>query len=258
MSGTRLRWAASAALAVVAAVLAFSLLRDASADPSRAASGATGDATGTDASSAADTATPASPTAGQASDPPTAPSSATAAPSSDASTTASADSSADPSTDPSAGASSGPEDGTVDPDAGPPLRSDATLGLTVGAAEALARFYVGEAVNYLKLTGDGTAVRTVTAEACRPCRDEIGLFAGINGRNERLSGDYLWKNLEVRSVRSTGARTTVVDLKATRGRHTALENSGPHRKLYPGGPVTLELTLVAEGNNWIVFDLGLA
>lgn len=244
MNSTRLRWVASAALAVVAAVLAFSLLRDASADPPRATSDASSDVGPTD-TSPADTARPSSrstPSADPSGGPSGGPSSAATDPSGDTSSAT-----VGPSGDPSGG-----------PSGGPPLRSDATLGLSVGAAESLARFYLGEAVNYLKLTGDGTAVRAVTSEACRPCRDEIGLFAGINGRNKRLSGDYLWKNLEVRSVRSTGATTTVVDINATRGRHTALENPGPHRKLYPGGPVSLELTLVAEGNNWIVFDLGLA
>jgi hypothetical protein len=220
MTGTRLRWVASAALAVVAVILLASLL---DRGPSPAAS-----------------VDPAStlPTSGTAMAPQSSQSSST------------------PSSGREPAASPDPAGASADPDAGPPLRPDATLGLSVPSAEALAHFYLGRAVNDLKLTGDGAAVRAVTSEACTPCREEIAVFVATNGRNKRLAGDYLWKNLQVRAVRSTGTRSAVVDIDATRGRHAAVETPGAP-KHYPGGRVSLQLTLVAEGNDWTIFDLGL-
>ena len=216
MTGTRLRWAACAVLAVVAAVLAGSMLFN--NDPS----GAT---------TQPDLAGP------------------TLA---DVTSTADASNSATPSVDSSGGASP-----SVDASGGPPRRPDAALGLTVGSAQALVRFYFEQAENYLKLTGDGSAVRAVSSPACQPCLGEIPLFVETNGRNKRLTGDYLWKDVEVRAVRSTGARSVVVDVDVRRGRHAAIEKVGARPTTYKGGLANLKLTLVADGSNWVVFDKAL-
>ena len=141
-----------------------------------------------------------------------------------------------------------------DPSAGRPARPDATLGLTVGAAEALTRFYFEQAENYLKLTGDGSAVRELASPVCRPCSGEITIFRSINGRNKRLTGDYLWKNVAIRGVRSTSPTSTVVAVDLTRGRHKAILKPGAKPTRYPGGPAELDITLIAENGNWLVFD----
>jgi hypothetical protein len=211
MTGTRLRWAACAVLAVVAAVLAGSMLFNNA--PSAA----------TDEHAAAP------------------PSIADVTPSADASKSATAVD-ATPS---------------VDVSGGPPRRPDAALGLTVGSAEALVRFYFEQAENYLKLTGDGAAVRAVSSPVCQPCLGEIPLFVETNGRNKRLTGAYLWKDVEVRAVRSTGARSVVVDVDVRRGRHAAIEKVGARPTTYKGGLANLKLTLVADGTNWVVFDKAL-
>src|SRR5262245_26685798 len=110
MTGTRLRWAVCAVLALVAAILAGSMLfKD---DPSAATTQPE----------------PAQPFIA------------------DRTPTTDAPNSATPS---------------VDGSDGPPRRPDAALGLTVASAEALVRFYFEQAENYLKLTGDGSAVRAV-------------------------------------------------------------------------------------------------
>ena len=210
MTGTRLRWAACAVLAVVAAVLAGSMLFN--DDPSAATT-----------------------------QPAVLPSTADITPTPDASNSAT----------PSGLTSS------VDASGGPPRRPDAALGLTVGSAEALVRFYFVQAENYLKLTGDGAAVRAVSSPACQPCLGEIPLFVATNGRNKRLTGDYLWKGVEVRAVRSTGARSAVVDVDVRRGRHAAIEQVGARPTTYSGGVAELKLTLVADGSNWVVFDKAL-
>jgi hypothetical protein len=214
MTGTRLRWAACAVLAVVAAVLGGSMFLDHN-PPAPAAAVAQPSTTG-------------------------APTPASAA-----------------TTHPSNGPTPGGATPTLGADGGPPRRPDAALGLTVGAAEALVRFYFEQAENYLKLTGDGTSVRAVSSPACQPCLGEIPLFVETNGRNKRLAGDYLWKNVDVRAVRSTGARSVVVDVDARRGRHAAIEKPGDRPTSYAGGLANLELTLVADGTDWVVFDKAL-
>jgi hypothetical protein len=214
MTGTRLRWAACAVLAVVAAVLAGSMLHD--HDPPAPAAAVTR-------------------------------TSSTGAPTPGGTAT----------TDPTIGPTPGGTTPSSDADGGPPRRPDAALGLTVGSAEALVRFYFEQAENYLKLTGDGTSVRAVSSPACRPCLGEIPLFVETIGRNKRLTGDYLWKHVEVRAVRSTGARSVVVDVDVRRGRHAAIEKPGARPTLYTGGLANLKLTLVADGTDWVVFDKAL-
>jgi hypothetical protein len=211
MTGTRLRWAACAVLAVVAAVLAGSMLfnNDPSAATTQPAALAPSVADDTSTADASNSATPAD------------------------------------------------ETPSVDASSGPPRRPDAALGLSVGSAEALVRFYFEQAENYLKLTGDGSAVRAVSSPVCRPCLGEIPLFVETNGRNKRLIGDYLWKDVEVRAVRSTGARSVVVDVDVRRGRHAAIEKVGARPTTYKGGLANLKLTLVADGTNWVVFDKAL-
>jgi hypothetical protein len=220
--GTRLRWASSAALAVVGVILAGSMLFERDA-PSANGPVASQDGGTPETAGARDT--PDAPGQSGRSD--------TAAPSAD------------------------PTGSTVDPASGPPPRPDAALGLSVGSAEALVRYYFEQAENHLKLTGDGTAIRSVSSPACQPCRGEIAVFVETNGRNKRLTGDYLWKDVEVRAVRSTGARSMVVDVDARRGRHAAIEKLGARPTQYPGGMAYLKLTLIADGGNWVVFDMAL-
>jgi hypothetical protein len=140
---------------------------------------------------------------------------------------------------------------------GAPLRPDAAKGPGVASAESFVRFYFAEAANYLKLTGDGAAVRVASSPACRPCGEDVAIFARTNGRNHRLMGDYLWKAIEVRAVRITGARSAAVDVDLRRGRHIAIEKPGAKPTSYPGGPASLTVTLVAVGGDWQMFDMAL-
>lgn len=224
MTSTRLRWAVCAALLSCALLLTLSLIDE---DPPQSAA-APGEPQPSNPS-AAPAATPsATPSAGPATTPisiqPTAPRTPT---------------------------SGRPPTWT---DTGPPVRPDASLGLTVGAAEALTRFYFERAENYLKLTGDGSSVRTLASPVCRPCLGEIAIFSSINSRNKRLTGDFLWKNIEVRGAHSTGATSTVVAVDLTRGKHTAILKPGAKATRYPGGPIELNITLIANNGNWLIFD----
>ena len=144
-----------------------------------------------------------------------------------------------------------------DPTDGFLVRPDASLGLTISAAESLTRFYFEQAENHLKLTGDGTTVRALASPVCRPCLEEITIFTAINGRNKRLTGDYLWKNLDIRGIRSTGPSSEVVAVDLTRGKHTAILKPGAKPTHYPGGPIKLDITLIAHNGNWLVFDKSL-
>lgn len=129
--------------------------------------------------------------------------------------------------------------------------------MSISAAESLTRFYFDQAENYLKLTGDGTAVKALTSPVCRPCLEETKIFRTLNGRNKRLTGDYLWKNIDIRAVRTTGTRSAVVSVDLTRGKHTAILKPGAKPTPYPGGPLQLEITLIATNGNWLVFDKAL-
>ncbi len=139
--------------------------------------------------------------------------------------------------------------------AGAPLRPDAATGLTVLAADAFARYYFAEASNYLKATGDGYAVRRSSSPACSSCRGDVQLFGAHNGRNGLLSGSYLYTNVDVRGVRSTGPRSAVVDVNVQTGRHVVRERKAAAPKAYPGGIQHLSLTLVAAGNDWVVLEV---
>jgi hypothetical protein len=138
---------------------------------------------------------------------------------------------------------------------GAPLRPDVAHGLTVVSADAFVRYYFAEASNYLKATGDGYAVRRASSPACSSCRGDITLFGAHNGRNGLLSGSYLYTNIDVRGVRSTGPRSAVVDVNVQTGRHFVRERKGGPAKAYPGGLQHLALTLVAVGNDWAVLDV---
>ena len=161
----------------------------------------------------------------------------------------------DSSTPASVGSSSRPV--PSDPTDDQLVRPDACLGLTISAAESLTRFYFEQAENHLKLTGDGTTVRSLASPVCRPCLEEITIFTAINGRNKRLTGDYLWKNLDIRGIRSTGPTSEVVAVDLTRGKHIAILKPGARPTHYPGGPIKLDITLIAHNGNWLVFDKSL-
>ncbi len=229
--GPRVRWAASAVLAVVAIWLVLSFTRH---GPAPVAARDVG------------TAAPVTPATGD----PAAGDSASAGPGATASGGART----------SAGATAVPTPGSASASLaqnGAPLRPDAAKGLGVASAESFVRFYFGEAANYLKLTGDGAAVRAASSPACRPCTEDVAIFARTNGRNHCLMGDYLWKSIEVRAVRITGARSAAVDVDLRRGRHTAIEKPGAKPTSHPGGPASLTVTLIAVGDDWQMFDMAL-
>jgi hypothetical protein len=192
-TGTALRWAACAVLAVAAAVLAFSLTRDADAPAYVSA-------------------------------PPSATTDAT----------------------PAAARPSVRTDALV--------RPDAARGRSIAAAEAFVRYYFGTAVNHLKRTGEATAVRDASSPSCTPCRGDIAYFASANGRNGRLTGAYLWQNVEVRSARPSGT-SMVLAVDASAGRHTAVEKPGAKPKAFTGGRQHLKVTLAPDGKDWVVFDV---
>lgn len=136
-----------------------------------------------------------------------------------------------------------------------PVRPEAARGHTVAAAEALVLYFLGEAHNHLKATGDGLSVSEISHGSCTPCTGEIERFGETNAANRRLSGDYLWRDISVRNVRRSGARSMVVEVDARNGKHRALIEPGKPATNFAGGPVSLVVTLVATGNNWSMFDV---
>jgi hypothetical protein len=143
---------------------------------------------------------------------------------------------------------------TPDAQAGPPSRPDAARGLSIASAEAFVQYYLDEAVNHLKLTGQGGAVRDASSPSCTPCRGDITYFAATNSRNGRLTGDFRWKNVEVRSARPSGT-SMVLTVDASAGRHAAVEKPGTKPKAFTGGRQYLKVTLAASGKDWVVFDV---
>jgi hypothetical protein len=138
---------------------------------------------------------------------------------------------------------------------GPPLRPDAAKGLTIASAEALVRYYFAEAGNYLKLTGDASAWTRASSPACSFCSGNARYFGFANGRSRRLTGAFVWRDVDVRSVRSTGARSAVVDVNVRTGRHAAVEKRGAPAKSFPGGVQYYKVSLVELGGDWVVLDV---
>jgi Family of unknown function (DUF6318) len=183
----------------------------------------------------------------------------------------SAESTPGPSTDPVASITSDGTIGTASPttddtspsptpsstlpvatDEGPPQPPDEAHGLTVLAADAVVRFYYAEAQNYLKATGDGTAVRKLNDPACVPCRQTVAFLTARNAANQMLVGDFWWRDVDVRGVRLTGPASAVVDVNARTGRH-ATRGAAPIT--YPGGVAYIKVSLIARGDQWLIFDL---
>ncbi|HZO65122.1 MAG TPA: DUF6318 family protein [Kribbellaceae bacterium] len=138
---------------------------------------------------------------------------------------------------------------------GPPLRPDAANGLTIAAAESLVRYYFAEAGNYLKLTGDASAWTRASSPACSFCSGNARYFGFANGRSKRLTGAFVWRDVDVRIVRSTGARSAVVDVNVRTGRHAAVEKRGAPAKRFPGGVQYYKVSLVELGGDWVVLDV---
>jgi hypothetical protein len=141
---------------------------------------------------------------------------------------------------------------------GPPNLPAEAQGLTLASAEAFARYYFDQASNYLKRTGDPSAIRGWSEPSCGSCRHRITYFAFANGRNKRLTGDYLWRNTEVRQVQLNGTRSAVVEIESSTGANAAVERAGAAPVRYPGGLNTFTMTLVARSGNWAVLDLEFA
>ncbi len=138
---------------------------------------------------------------------------------------------------------------------GPPLRPDAAKGLTVASAESFVMYFVTRAGNYLKQTGDGSAWLRASSPACKFCSANATYFAATNGRNERLTGAYTWREVTVRSVRLTGPRSAAVDVNVRTGRHSAVEKPGAPAKPFPGGVQYYAITLAESGGSWTVLDV---
>lgn len=136
-----------------------------------------------------------------------------------------------------------------------PVRPEAAKGPTVSAAEALVRYFLGEAHNHLKATGDGRSVTEISHSTCAPCSSEVERFANFNAANHRLSGDYLWRNISVRSVRRSGERSMVVEVNAWNGKHRAVMKPGGPVSNFAGGTASLVVTLITTNSNWSVFDV---
>lgn len=134
------------------------------------------------------------------------------------------------------------------------VRPDAARGRSIASAEAFVRYYFGTAVNHLKRTGQASAVLDASSPSCTPCRGDIAYFASANGRNARLTGDYLWMNVEVRSARPSGT-SMVLAVDASAGRHAAVERPGARPKAFTGGRQHLKVTLTADREDWAVFDV---
>lgn len=146
--------------------------------------------------------------------------------------------------------STGPGDGL-------PLPPDAANGLSVAAAEATVRFYFADAQNYLKRTGVGTALTQLSDASCAACEYSVSFFGVRNGANRQLTGDYLWRGVDIRMVRMTSARTAVVDVNAQTGRHAAVPKPGTRPTVYKGGTNFFKVTLLAKTGRWVVFEVEL-
>jgi len=101
-------------------------------------------------------------------------------------------------------------------------------------------------------------VRAWSEPSCGSCRYRLANFAFANGRNKRLTGDYLWRGTEVRQVQLNADRSAVVEIASSTGANAAVERRGAAPVRYPGGTNTFTMTLVARSGNWAVLDLELA
>lgn len=145
---------------------------------------------------------------------------------------------------------------TAEPGTGSALPGEAR-GLTISAAEAFSRYYIDQTLNQLKKTGDASGVRRLSLPACASCQRRIAFFTTHNGRNKRLTGDYLWRDTDIRQVRLTGPRMAVVDVNTRTGRHAATQKAGRAPTQYAGGTTHFVITLVARATNWAVLEMEL-
>jgi hypothetical protein len=147
--------------------------------------------------------------------------------------------------------------GPVRTDGGPPQLPDSASGLTVTAAETVARFWFAEAQNYAKATGQSVAMRRVQDPACTPCAQTAAFFEQHSLDNRQMSGDVWWRDVDVREVRSTGPRSAVVEVNARLGTHAIALRRGAAPKTYPATTYSFKVTLRAQSNDWQILDLEL-
>lgn len=136
---------------------------------------------------------------------------------------------------------------------GAPLRPEQAVGLTVPAAEGFVQYYFA-ALNYLKASGDGSAVTAAADPGCRVCNAMLTTYRKTNGSNAKVVGDYTWRDVAVSSVKLTDAATAEVTVSARQGAYEIKPTrTAPAQPVKPE-EYLLRLTLSARGDSWMMFD----
>jgi len=136
----------------------------------------------------------------------------------------------------------------------PSVPTAATVGLTIPAAEAFARFYLG-AVDYLAATGDANVVRDWSDKECAACNALANAYEQTYKNGGSLSGQFRARIVSVDQVRLIRKDTAAVVIKAAQGRHQWLKSAGSAPTDLPGGPVTFDMTLAAKDGRWIMYEI---
>lgn len=138
-------------------------------------------------------------------------------------------------------------------DEGPPLRPETADGLTVPAAEGFVQYFFAT-LNYLKTTGDGSAVTKAADPGCRVCNAMLTTYRKASGSNGAVVGDYVWRDVVVSSAKLTDAATAEVTVTARQGAYRIKPApSAPIQRVKPE-EFSLRLTLSARGGQWTMFD----
>ena len=150
---------------------------------------------------------------------------------------------------------SGAQSSAAEPSAvEPPTLPEGAQGLTVPAAAGFARFYFVRAINYAKVTGDTSAIRSSSDLSCAPCTKNVAAYIRGNQRNGLLTGAHLWRDAAVVRVELTGARTAVVDMKLTVGPFSYRASRTAKPETFPRHTIALRMWLAARGTNWVMYD----
>jgi len=142
---------------------------------------------------------------------------------------------------------------TPDEDAGPPLRPAEAEGLTIPAAEAFVHYFF-DLLNYLKSTGDGSAVRNSAEAGCRACKVVLKNYTATNAHNGGITGDFRWRDVKVSGAKLVDAETAEVKVSARQGRYS-VPHAPNRRKQVPTQQYYLSVTLSARGNQWVMFEM---
>jgi hypothetical protein len=128
--------------------------------------------------------------------------------------------------------------------------------VTLSAAELFIRHYI-DLMNYAAATGDTSAMRSVSAQACSGCAKYYASVEQVNEQGGGLTGDYRERVVEVTELTRTAKDKVAASTNVTVGNYTARRSPSATPMVVKATPYTEEMVLAVVSGNWQMFEMEL-